>query len=53
MIKELNKDDLLIETSDGREPEPCSAYNNGYCSEFKKGCDWCYENSINFLRELL
>ncbi len=44
----MNREELLIETSDGKQPAPCDSYDNenGYCQLFDKLCDGCYEEVI-------
>lgn len=42
----MNNEELLVKTSDGKEPKGCSAYNyeNGYCNDTNKPCDMCFVN---------
>lgn len=45
---ELNNEELLVKTSDGKEPEGCGSYNhtNGYCKDTNKPCDMCFMNDL-------
>ncbi len=47
----MDRNDLLVESSNGKDPEPCSDYDKetGYCKSFGKPCDACYENSLKKL----
>ena len=40
--------DLLVITSNGEIPEPCSNYDEytGNCKSSGEPCDTCYENSL-------
>lgn len=44
----MDRNDLLVESSNGKDPEPCSDYDKetGCCKSFGKPCDACYENSL-------
>ena len=44
----MDRNDLLVESSNGKDPEPCSDYDKetGYCKSFGKPCHACYENSL-------
>ena len=45
---ECNSEKLLVETSDGKEPEGCGSYNhiNGYSKDTNKPCDMCFMNDL-------
>lgn len=51
----LNKEDLLVKTSDDKLPEPCSNYDEktGRCKSSGKLCDTCYEHSLKVFDEYL
>lgn len=44
----MDKKDLLLKTSNGKAPKPCSDYDKktGCCKSSSKPCDACYENSL-------
>jgi len=48
---EINNEDLLVKTSDGKSPEPCSDYDKqtGYCKSSNKLCDACYSKVNSYV----
>lgn len=44
----MDREDLLVKTSDGKPPEPCSDYDEetGLCKSDGKPCDACYEDRL-------
>jgi hypothetical protein len=53
----MNKEVLLknlgcrIKAAGDKDPEPCVAYEAGFCEEMQKPCDMCYTSSIKVFTE--
>lgn len=47
----VNSEDLLVKTSDGKHPEPCSDYDEqtGYCKSSNSLCDACYSKVNSYV----